>query len=265
MARSLLTYLKDELPALMTDLNIVGPHTTEVHNVLTSPPAEATPETLATVIQVDDSLIDPRLRAMSANPSSVNIEPESDLKQPRIRISEQNPLYGYVEGCSRGSQPYKLLRPRRLRTSIANISDARKRYYRVMNEIIAKCECLGRETGCYILLNAQRLNASGAPLTFASGRLRGEAFDKMIELSTEFSRAVSALLTAKSSTLTEMALEINNLKREREEAEHRARVAQEELSKIRGRGKEGKLLGTLLGNLEEFTQMSVDECSGDEE
>ncbi|TFK60867.1 hypothetical protein BDN72DRAFT_864040 [Pluteus cervinus] len=224
------------------------------------PPDGPTPSPM---VGVDDSNQGPMVSA------SPGVQPEmaspiASDKPPRVRVTSKNAAHGYVEGCSRGSEPYRIRRPRALRNAMVDVHEATKRYYREINIIIARCERISRETGCYVLFNAQHMNSQTAPITFASGRLLNEAYDKTVELSSEFSRATSALLTAKKSTLIDMAMEINNLKREREEAENRARAAQEELAKIRGRGPD-KLMDKLLHNLDEITIDSGADESGEEE
>ncbi|TFK64729.1 hypothetical protein BDN72DRAFT_901303 [Pluteus cervinus] len=146
------------------------------NDIAATPPAVDAPTSILMIEPVVATAIPAAQGLASLGPSSLGLVDDSQIDptlleiSKRIRVTAKNPVHGYVEGCSRGTQPYSVRRPISLRPAIMESGKATKRYYREVNNIIAQCERLGKETGCLILLNAQHLNATGPGLTFSLRR-----------------------------------------------------------------------------------------------
>ncbi|KAF8648451.1 hypothetical protein AX16_006278, partial [Volvariella volvacea WC 439] len=111
-------------------------------------------------------------------------------------------------------------------------SDVRKtsyRFSRKIRPIIAWCECLAMETGCWLLLNAQHTNSNTASIHYASPRLCSDALTQTQELSTKFGQLTSSLITSRRLDTVALAEQVKELEAAKDEAMQQAAATHDEL------------------------------------
>ncbi|KDR76769.1 hypothetical protein GALMADRAFT_67141, partial [Galerina marginata CBS 339.88] len=138
----------------------------------------------------------------------------------RRKPTQANPFHGHVDGVKRGNAPYAIHRNKRLPNVIENSRDASRRFSRLLNKIVEKCEDASRETGCWLFLGAQHTSARGGTISYASPRLRSEAQSTASTLATEFNGAITTLLSARRADAVELQCKYEEAQALKQAADH---------------------------------------------
>ncbi|KAJ7739669.1 hypothetical protein DFH07DRAFT_778655 [Mycena maculata] len=89
----------------------------------------------------------------------------------RLRSSKHSPIFGFVKGAYRGSDPLQIVRSREARKPLTSRSEVSHRFSKKTRELIERCEDLATETSCWLSFSAQHINANEAFFHYTSPRL----------------------------------------------------------------------------------------------
>lgn len=97
-----------------------------------------------------------------------------------------------------------------------------------------KCERLSAETGCWLYISGQHVNANMGFYSYASPRLRRESRDQVTDIQNSFAKAYASLLNARRLDAINLSLQAEKCKEDlkiaqQEIAEKAAQIAQLQL------------------------------------
>ncbi|KAJ4497123.1 hypothetical protein C8R41DRAFT_917777 [Lentinula lateritia] len=144
----------------------------------------------------------PAFRGSSAIPISSPASVPSH--KTRVRITKDNPTFGWVQGAGRGQFPLELVRPRELPLPRPTTDEQGQRFRRLMSDIIAACERMAAESNCWVYIAGQHPNARIPFLHFASQRLRLEGPSVLDELHGSADRLFTSLLSSRRQEAAEL-------------------------------------------------------------
>ncbi|KAJ7120932.1 hypothetical protein C8R44DRAFT_736633 [Mycena epipterygia] len=129
------------------------------------------------------------------------------VKVKRIRVSKNNPKHGYVAGVMKGVEKmgkFFRLRPGPLPELH---DDPTRRFNILMEEILARCEHLGAETGCWLILGAAHKGAGGSQeIHFTTQALRADAPEATTDILNQFRILIAGMKKARRSTAVGMGM-----------------------------------------------------------
>lgn len=82
-----------------------------------------------------------------------------------------------------------------------------------------KCERLSAETGCWLYISGQHVNANMGFYSYASPRLRRESKEQVIEIQNSFAKAYASLLNARRLDAIKLNLQANKYKEDLKKAQ----------------------------------------------
>ncbi|KAJ7691986.1 hypothetical protein B0H17DRAFT_1200822 [Mycena rosella] len=141
------------------------------------------------------------------------------------RICAGNAAHGYVAGVKKGNADIDIFRRKPLPKMHPKPGS---RFNKVMPDIIARCERLAQETGCYLMIAAANRGASSAPFHWVSSAIRQEARTEAAEILNIFQTTVGAIKRARQAeavALMKGLIKMEAEKAELEISEGKARLA----------------------------------------
>ncbi|TFK58323.1 hypothetical protein BDN72DRAFT_906851 [Pluteus cervinus] len=215
------------LDTLFLDPALLGPNV--AHTVVELPLADApqlipiphgafTPQAALLPIPMTD------IPAPASNPGPMLPLAESNTSamkpsKKRIQVSAKDAPFGYVKGCLRGKHPYDIPRSAKLRAPEPLAWKAKKRYGRLIHNLVSRCERISMEVGCWLVVSAQLPNTGEQPIHYASPKFLAEARADAGEICTTFSKATSALTMARRQNATELAKRLDNVQALKDKAQ----------------------------------------------
>ncbi|KAJ7702195.1 hypothetical protein B0H17DRAFT_1194713 [Mycena rosella] len=148
------------------------------------------------------------------------------LKARNKHVTAGNPLYEWVDGVMRGKSKLKVYRRRPLPATLHK--EPSRRFNKIIPDIIARCEHLGAETGCYILISAAHRGAGNPPIHYTSNALRKDALPEATQMINTFQQTIGVLRRAHSTQAKLYTQDVMKLEAELAEvaaAEEKARLA----------------------------------------
>ncbi|KAF7773698.1 hypothetical protein Agabi119p4_5865 [Agaricus bisporus var. burnettii] len=129
----------------------------------------------------------------------------------------------------KGNYPYLIKRSRPLREAAGDSRAGSKRFRRVMKEIIVRRKCLysmvcaeggidgvvqaenlSVETGCWLYVVGQHTTATTPFVHYVSPRFREDATKEVNIIHNNFSRTISALISSRRRTVTDVTMELDS-------------------------------------------------------
>ncbi|KAJ3504075.1 hypothetical protein NLJ89_g8131 [Agrocybe chaxingu] len=196
-----------------------------------NPPEVATTEPPQSLPTLHTSESPPRGRTRSL--SSGSRTPPQGKK--RIRVSQRNPKFGFVEGAMMGTGPMKLPRLQDARPPQTDLAKAKKRFNRVMGTVISRAERLAEETDCWLIVIGQQ-PGEGPALHYTSSRLRREARNEATAIVDQFQQLTYALNLARTQDALQLQSAYEDkIQQERDRSDNAkktAEAAQQEVRRI---------------------------------
>jgi hypothetical protein len=82
-----------------------------------------------------------------------------------------------------------------------------------------KCERLSAETGCWLYVSGQHVNANMGFYSYASPRFRRESKEEVINIQNSFAKAYAALLNARRLDAIKLSIQAENYKADLKKAQ----------------------------------------------
>ncbi|KAF7348648.1 hypothetical protein MVEN_01383000 [Mycena venus] len=157
---------------------------------------------------------------------------DSDPGPPtqRQRVTVKNPKYGYVAGAMKGVNQMQILRPRELPKIH---KDPTRRFNVLMPEIIARCERLGAETGCWLMLAGAHKGSGAQELHYTSPALRADAPEATTKVLNDFRLLIGGLKKARRAAAVSMGIALTEAEAAKAAAEDKAKRMEMELAEQR--------------------------------
>ncbi|KAJ7636151.1 hypothetical protein DFH06DRAFT_1139187 [Mycena polygramma] len=163
----------------------------------------------------------------------------------KSRVTATNAVHGTVLGAMKGSTPSSIYRRKPLPKALEG-HEASKRFNRLIGDVIARCERLGAETGCWLVFAAAHRGKSGTH-HYTSNSLRRDAAQEATEIVNSFQLAVGAIKRSHGKEAAKLAKEV--LQAEEKNAELQQQ-AQESRLALASKQDEVELQMDLIRNLQ---------------
>ncbi|KAJ7283898.1 hypothetical protein C8J57DRAFT_1498896 [Mycena rebaudengoi] len=150
----------------------------------------------------------------SRPPISKKRKVSSHIASPRI--SGKNPKYGFVVGAMKGKIAAKIFR----RKSLPGLSkDPTRRFNKQVPDIIARCERLAAETGCWLLIAGNSRSHASGVLHYVTPAMRQDALAESTAMINDFQRVTGAIKLARREDAYQLSKGLIQMEKEKQEAE----------------------------------------------
>ncbi|KAG2019597.1 hypothetical protein CC2G_005020 [Coprinopsis cinerea AmutBmut pab1-1] len=167
----------------------------------------------------------------------------------RIRPSNQNPIYGFVDGAGRGNACLRVARVRKLEPPFALQTDATRKFDEWTRDLLTRAESISTRTGSWVYIAVHNPN-SRTPFTwFTSRKLRREAPGLVQEVHSVVSKTMKAVVAGVRESATQLeASRIDAETRADAATQHATQVSEENRRLKADLEARNRLLASLLSN-----------------
>ncbi|KAJ7675310.1 hypothetical protein B0H17DRAFT_1207688 [Mycena rosella] len=151
-----------------------------------------------------------------SRPSSPPAASGSAAKSTGPRVSATNVRHGYVDGAMRDKQDAKIFRRKALPSES---NDPVRRFNKLLPDIISRCERLGAETGCWLVLTATNRAQGSGVLHYMTPPMRKDGLPQALTMLNTFKSTTAALKLARRQQAFVISQSYVALQREKEEAD----------------------------------------------
>ncbi|CAA7271058.1 unnamed protein product [Cyclocybe aegerita] len=173
--------------------------------------------------------------AVESRASSSSRERMQTQGKKRIRVSQQNPKFGYVEGAMMGTVMMKIPRNQDVCPPQNDLAKAKKHFTRVMGMILSRAKRLAEETDCWLITIGQQ-PGKGPAVHYTSSRLHHEAHTEATAIVNQFQQLTYTLNLARTRDAVHLQTmykaKLQEEHESRDMAQKKADTAQEELRHI---------------------------------
>ncbi|KAJ6464114.1 hypothetical protein DFH09DRAFT_1346953 [Mycena vulgaris] len=145
----------------------------------------------------------------------------------KCRVSASNALYGHVSGAMKGSKPMQIYRRKALPQTHAKPP---RRFAKTMPDILARCERLAAETGCYLVVAAANRSSASAPLHYVSTSLRHDALKESTDMLNIFQTTLGAIKRARQTEAVALTKDLIKVEAEKARLEISGENARRDLA-----------------------------------
>ncbi|KAJ7156595.1 hypothetical protein C8R43DRAFT_949439 [Mycena crocata] len=161
----------------------------------------------------DDNDEDPNQEKADRSPST-NCGSSPLTNSGRRRASRHNPIFGFIEGATRGGQVQEIIRQQAEREFEEDCGKATILFNKRSLDLIERAESMATETSAHVFVVAHHMNTKKPFLAYASQRLRRDAPDMANETVHNFAHLFRDLHDSHAKDALQITKELNQAKAE---------------------------------------------------